>query len=69
MRSPAWPAISSAGIPFSIEARTAIGGGCINRCYRINLYNLYHVLNHFNLFGGGYAVQAETPIGRLLAEI
>jgi protein-ribulosamine 3-kinase len=33
------------------------------------LYNLYHVLNHFNLFGGGYASQAETMIGRLLAEI
>ncbi len=32
------------------------------------LYNLYHVLNHFNLFGGGYAAQAEAMIGRLLAE-
>ncbi|MBE9042073.1 fructosamine kinase family protein, partial [Oscillatoriales cyanobacterium LEGE 11467] len=26
------------------------------------LYNLYHVLNHFNLFGGGYAGQAERTI-------
>ena len=32
------------------------------------LYNLYHVLNHANLFGGGYAAQAETMIDRLLAE-
>jgi len=32
------------------------------------LYNLYHVLNHFNLFGGGYALQAEKMIGRLLSE-
>ncbi len=33
------------------------------------LYNLYHVLNHFNLFGGGYAGQAQRMIGSLLAEI
>jgi fructosamine-3-kinase len=33
------------------------------------LYNLYHVLNHFNLFGGGYAAQAEGMISRLLAEV
>jgi protein-ribulosamine 3-kinase len=32
------------------------------------LYNLYHVLNHLNLFGGGYRVQAEAMIGRLLAQ-
>ncbi len=35
---------------------------------RVALYNLYHVLNHLNLFGGGYRAQAETMIGRLLAE-
>lgn len=35
---------------------------------RRTLYNLYHVLNHLNLFGGGYGRQAETMIGRLLAE-
>lgn len=32
------------------------------------LYNLYHVLNHFNLFGGGYLAQARAMIDRLLAE-
>ncbi len=32
------------------------------------LYNLYHVLNHFNLFGGGYASQALGMVDRLLAE-
>jgi fructosamine-3-kinase len=32
-------------------------------------YNLYHVLNHANLFGGGYAGQAERMMERLLAEI
>lgn len=32
------------------------------------LYNLYHVLNHFNLFGGGYGAQAERMTERLLAE-
>ena len=35
---------------------------------RKTLYNLYHVLNHFNMFGGGYASQAEAMIERLLAE-
>jgi fructosamine-3-kinase len=33
------------------------------------LYNLYHILNHLNLFGGGYARQAETMLEKLLAEI
>jgi protein-ribulosamine 3-kinase len=35
---------------------------------RAELYNLYHVLNHANLFGGGYARQARASIDRLLAE-
>lgn len=35
---------------------------------RKSLYNLYHILNHFNLFGGGYASQAAGMIDRLLAE-
>jgi fructosamine-3-kinase len=34
---------------------------------RRDLYNLYHVLNHLNLFGGGYRAQAEAMIERLLA--
>jgi fructosamine-3-kinase len=33
------------------------------------LYNLYHVLNHLNLFGGGYREQAQSMIDRLLAEL
>ncbi len=33
------------------------------------LYNLYHVLNHLNLFGGGYHGQALSMTGRLLAEL
>ncbi len=32
------------------------------------LYNLYHILNHLNLFGGGYLSQAQGMIDRLLAE-
>ena len=36
---------------------------------REELYNLYHVLNHANLFGGGYAHQAGELIDRLLAEV
>jgi protein-ribulosamine 3-kinase len=34
---------------------------------RRDLYNLYHVLNHLNLFGGGYLRQAQEMIDRLLA--
>jgi protein-ribulosamine 3-kinase len=34
---------------------------------RGDLYNLYHVLNHANLFGGGYAHQARAMMERLLA--
>ena len=36
---------------------------------RKTLYNLYHVLNHLNLFGGGYRRQAEDMIDTLLASI
>ncbi|HEX7013624.1 MAG TPA: fructosamine kinase family protein [Steroidobacteraceae bacterium] len=36
---------------------------------RSTLYNLYHVLNHYNLFGGGYLQQARGMIERLLAEL
>jgi fructosamine-3-kinase len=35
---------------------------------RKTLYNLYHVLNHANLFGGGYASRAERMIAGLLAQ-
>jgi fructosamine-3-kinase len=35
---------------------------------RKNLYNLYHVLNHLNLFGGSYLQQAERMIDALFAE-
>jgi fructosamine-3-kinase len=36
---------------------------------RRDFYNLYHVLNHANLFAGGYVRQSEQSIERLLAEI
>lgn len=32
---------------------------------RKDLYNLYHILNHYNLFGGGYGTQAQQIISRL----
>jgi len=43
----------------------------LNQGYAVRkeLYNLYHVLNHANLFGGGYAAQAERTIDRILAEV
>ncbi|MBI3223141.1 MAG: fructosamine kinase family protein [Nitrosomonadales bacterium] len=36
---------------------------------RRDLYNLYHILNHANLFGGSYAKQAEQLILKLLAAV
>ena len=36
---------------------------------RKTLYNLYHILNHFNLFGGGYEQQALRMSQQLLAEL
>jgi len=65
-------------------AMTSLFGGCSTAFYdayheswpldegynvRKALYNLYHILNHANLFGGGYAGQAESMIDQLLAEI
>lgn len=65
-------------------AMTALFGGFGPRFYRAyaaaaplppgaelrrELYNLYHVLNHANLFAGGYAASARRVIERLLAEL
>lgn len=36
---------------------------------RRDLYNLYHMLNHLNLFGGGYLSRCTGMIDRLMAEI
>lgn len=36
---------------------------------RRDLYNLYHILNHLNLFGSGYQGQALEMIERLLAQL
>lgn len=64
-------------------AMTALFGGFSNEFYsayqhdysldseyntRKVLYNLYHVLNHLNLFGGSYLGQAERMMNQLLAE-
>jgi protein-ribulosamine 3-kinase len=36
---------------------------------RKTLYNLYHILNHLNLFGRSYLHQAENMIDQLLADL
>jgi protein-ribulosamine 3-kinase len=36
---------------------------------RKHLYNLYHLLNHLNLFGGGYLGQVKAALGLLLRAI
>jgi fructosamine-3-kinase len=35
---------------------------------RLPIYQLYHVLNHFSLFGGGYHEQARRILGRYASE-
>jgi fructosamine-3-kinase len=50
------------------EAYEAAAPPSAGSAVRAELYNLYHVLNHANLFGGGYARQARASIDRLLAE-
>jgi fructosamine-3-kinase len=35
---------------------------------RKTFYNLYHILNHLNLFGSGYLRQAESMMAMLLSE-
>lgn len=40
-----------------------------NYSQRKELYNLYHILNHFNLFGGGYEASANRMIDRLLSSL
>jgi fructosamine-3-kinase len=36
---------------------------------RKTLYNLYHILNHLNLFGTGYLQQVQQMINQLLSEL
>lgn len=36
---------------------------------RKTFYNIYHILNHLNLFGGGYHSQAISMIDRVLSEL
>lgn len=55
----------SAGFYSAYNASLKLDAGY---CVRKNLYNLYHILNHLNLFGAGYLNQAQNLIDRLLAE-
>jgi fructosamine-3-kinase len=48
------------------EAAWPLDPGAVERR---DLYNLYHVLNHYSLFGGGYEAQADAMIDRLLGEL
>ena len=50
------------------EAYDAVLPPAPGRALRLRLYQLYHVLNHANLFGGGYTGQAERIIDGVLAE-
>jgi fructosamine-3-kinase len=36
---------------------------------RRDLYNLYHLLNHVNLFGGAYVARTRQTLGRLVAAV
>jgi protein-ribulosamine 3-kinase len=56
------------GAPFyaAYEAASPLDAGARARA---DLYNLYHVLNHLNLFGSSYSGQALSLVERLLAEL
>jgi fructosamine-3-kinase len=45
------------------EASAPLAAGHRARC---DLYQLYHILNHLNLFGSGYLGQAQNLLGQLL---
>ena len=47
------------------EANAPLAPGHHARC---DLYQLYHVLNHLNLFGGGYLGRAQELMRKLLKE-
>jgi fructosamine-3-kinase len=47
------------------EGSAPLAPGYRERC---DLYQLYHVLNHLNLFGGGYLGRAQELMRRLLKE-
>lgn len=51
------------------EAYFAIAPVDAGYALRKHVYNLYHVLNHLNLFGAAYRAQAEGLMRRLLAEV
>lgn len=40
-----------------------------NYTVRETFYNIYHILNHYNLFGGSYLKQAQQMIRKVLSEI
>ena len=65
-------------------AMTALFGGFGSRFYaayneawpldpgyevRKEFYNIYHIINHLNLFGGGYHGQAVSMLKRVLSEL
>jgi len=55
---------------FDADFYAAYNDACpLGRDYEVHrdVYNLYHVLNHLNLFGAAYRGQAEGIVSRLLA--
>ena len=56
----------ASGFYAAYESAWALAAGA---AARTDLYNLYHVLNHLNLFGDGYLAQAVSLIDSLLAEV
>jgi fructosamine-3-kinase len=54
--------------PAFYSAYAAEQPGADGASTRAHLYNLYHVLNHLNMFGDAYLRQSSAIIDRLLAE-
>jgi protein-ribulosamine 3-kinase len=66
----------SSGVPFLYDPASYYGDREADLAFTYmfggfssSFYNLYHELNHFNLFGGGYASSAQSSIDQLLSQL
>ncbi len=56
------------GGPITPTANPTVTRNLTKSHHRKRLYNLYHLLNHLNLFGDAYLAQVLDNIDRLLSE-
>ena len=49
-----------------VEAYRSVLPARSGEAERVAIYNLYHLLNHANLFGGSYVSQARNSLKKLI---